>query len=658
MLQMIREKITGWIAVTIVTLLIIPFALWGVNSYFEGGTNILAAKVNGKDITLQEYQRAYQNLRQQYQANSNGVLLTIDQEDLLKQQTIENLVLQTVQTQANESAGMRVSDVLLGNTIRSLSYFQGIGGFDNALYESVITQSGLSSTAFEDQMREDLTSQQFQYAMLGSAFLTGKEVEEIARLVNQTRDISYAIVSSAPFKDLAVFSDTEIENYYQQQSRQFTEPEKAKISYVELSLAELAKEVVVDEASLREYYDTYRVNYEIEEQRSIEQIYIATGEEAEEEDIVKAREQAASIYENIQAGQSLEEAASSFQEDEDNNIEIGNYDFLTPGIMDPEVDEVIFAMNEGDVSEPVENASGLYINRLTGVKGGKSTTFEEMRDQMEIDFKMDQSTARYAELADEMTNLAFENPDTLEFIQEDLGIEIKVSNYFGRDPFANNPFANASPESILEEMSELVEFDQITSNPNVIASSFSDDILINSNNSDPIEIEENRLIVLRVDDYLAEKIKPLGEVRDQIVNRLKLAKSTEETQLLGEGIIAELNNNLSKEELAEKHSLQWEDTSYIKRNETDINPVIIQTAFSAGKPTESQPVHAGASLASGDYAVVIVHNIEDTGSEALNQETLEALKAQLGQQNAQLSWNSYVRELREKADVEVFSNNL
>jgi len=371
MLQLIREKVTGWIAVTIVTLLIIPFALWGINSYFEGGTNILAARVNGEEITLQEYQRAYQNLRQQYQANINGVLLTLDQEELIKQQTIENIILQTVQSQANESAGMRVSDVLLGNTIRGLSNFQGIGGFDNALYESVMIQIGLSTAAYEDQLRKDLTSQQFQYAMIGTGFLTNKEIEDIARLVNQTRDISYAIVSSAPFKDLALFSDTEIENYYQQQSRQYIVPEQVKISYVDLSLAELAKEVVIDEAALREYYDTYRVNYEIEEQRSIEQIYIATGEEAEEEDIVKARERAASIYENIQAGQNFEEAVSSFQADEDNNIEIGNYDFLTPGIMDAEVDEVIFAMNEGDVSEPVENASGLYINRLTGTTGCK-----------------------------------------------------------------------------------------------------------------------------------------------------------------------------------------------------------------------------------------------------------------------------------------------
>ena len=221
--------------------------------------------------------------------NSNGALLTLDQEELIKQQTIENLVVQTVQSQANESAGMRISDVLLGNTIRGLSYFQGIGGFDNALYESVITQSGLSTAVFEDQMRDDLTSQQFQYAMLGSAFLTNKEVAEITRLVNQTRDISYAIVSSASFKDLALFSDTEIDNYYQQQSQQFIEPEQVKISYVSLSLEELAKEVVIEEESLREYYDTYRVNYEIEEQRSIEQIYIETGEEAEEEQIVKVQ---------------------------------------------------------------------------------------------------------------------------------------------------------------------------------------------------------------------------------------------------------------------------------------------------------------------------------------------------------------------------------
>ena len=60
MLQFIRDTAKGWVAWLIIGLLIVPFALWGISEYFTGGAAANVAEVNDADITLNDYQRAYQ----------------------------------------------------------------------------------------------------------------------------------------------------------------------------------------------------------------------------------------------------------------------------------------------------------------------------------------------------------------------------------------------------------------------------------------------------------------------------------------------------------------------------------------------------------------------------------------------------------------------
>ena len=127
MLQLIREKVTGWIAATIITLLIIPFAFWGINYYFGQGGEVTAASVNGAEITLQQFQQAYQNIRQQWQSNVGGSV-PAEQEAALKQRAIDGLVERELLHQVNTDAGLRVSNDQLSEAIRNLSYFQGTTG--------------------------------------------------------------------------------------------------------------------------------------------------------------------------------------------------------------------------------------------------------------------------------------------------------------------------------------------------------------------------------------------------------------------------------------------------------------------------------------------------------------------------------------------------
>ena len=64
MLQEIRERAQGWIAWFIVILISVPFALWGISSYLDGGSTQVVASVNGQDITEREFENGYRQYRQ------------------------------------------------------------------------------------------------------------------------------------------------------------------------------------------------------------------------------------------------------------------------------------------------------------------------------------------------------------------------------------------------------------------------------------------------------------------------------------------------------------------------------------------------------------------------------------------------------------------
>lgn len=636
MLQAIREKVSGWIAVAIIILLIIPFAFWGINYYFEQGGNISVLKINGTKITLQEYQQAYQIMRQQWQRSQNDSLLSTEQEARLKQQTLDGLINRELQNQVNAAIGMYVGDHQVKDTIRNISAFRGANGFDKALYETYVYQTGLSVSSFERQLRDDLISDQTRYGLIETEFLTDRETSRITRLINQTRDIEYTVVSSSEYKEKTVVADEDIRTYYQGNTQDFLVPEQVRIAYVDLSLKKIADEVQLTDQDLESYYNSNKANYEIEEQRSIKQIFIKIPDKSNDEAVGRAQGLADTLYSEINAGSSMEDVVKLKGEPSGLDVEISGNDFLTRGILEQQVDDVIFNMNEGDISKPIATDTGIYIVKLTKITGGKTTTFENIRDRIEEDYRHGRAETKFFDMADKLASLAYENPDTLEIVSENLNLGINNSGFFSRDRTG----------------------DDFLSNPKIISASFSEDVLINGNNSEPIEIEDNHIVVLRVLEHQPEKTKPLEEVRDIIITRVKYDRARAATEKQGKLVINDLKNNVPKEQIAEKYALEWNNAPEIRRDEKDINPVILNTAFSAGRPAKNMPVFGGSSLASGDYAVTIVHDVKDNEQGSMTDEELQTLKIQLQRLDAINTWSAFMEDLKSRADIQVYSDNL
>ena len=278
----------------------------------------------------------------------------------------------------------------------------------------------------------------------------------------------------------------------------------------------------------------------------------------------------------------------------------------------------------------------MHIIRLDSIKGGAKNTFEDVRDQVEQDYRLSLIESDFVNAVDQLTNLAFEHPDTLEVIADTLNLTVYESPLFDRQ---------WQPEDLLR-------------NPKIISASFSDEVLTDGNNSEPIEIEDNRLIVLRVMEHKPAKKRPLDEVRDRIITRLRFERARDETRNKGELIVSALKNNTDSKQIASEYGFEWRRADGIKRDNAEIDNSILNSAFRLGRPQSGQHIYGGSSLNSGDYAVVAVEAVRDAATDAMSAEESSALKQQLQQVETNDALAQMINDLKSKSDIQVFSDNL
>ena len=634
MLLTIRDQVKGWLAVVIFAIMIIPFAFWGINYYFDQAGGVIAIEVNGEEITLADYQRAYQDMRQQWQSIS-GAPVEEAAEPLIKQRATDDLIQTELLRQAGNKAGLYVGEQEVWQIIRQIPVFNDDSGFNMELFEVAASRSGLTPAGFLAGIKQDMAIEQMRNSMFATGFVTQPEISAYSSIVHQTRDFSYAVLSSDELKETIEVTDEQIQSYYENKDR-YMEPEKVRIAYLVLSLAKIAEEVYLEEGELETYFSENQHNYEIAETREVKQILVKLPEEPSEAVIDEMKAKADELYALVKEGKELQDVAVNHAGVHEGSVEFSEFGFLTKDVLEPEVDEVVFSMAPGEISEPLQSRYGFHIMAVDEIQGGSEATLAGKREEVEQDLREEKAAKQLYELTDRLAELTYESPDTLEVAADELGLQAQTSDFISReDPGVG-----------------------IVAEPGVISAAFSDEVLLEENNSELLELENDRYLVLRVLEHRSPMKKPLEDVRDEIVTRIKYEQARDRTRERGETILEQLEEGKTKEELVLEFPLDWKTATGITQNDENINRAVLRTAFGAGIPEAGGPLHEGASLGTGDYTVVIVYSVNKVEPDTIEKEELDALRGQILQARITSTWTEYNNNLRANADITVYEQML
>jgi peptidyl-prolyl cis-trans isomerase D len=164
------------------------------------GSEPLAAKVNGTEITQRALDSQYQTFRQRVRAQLGSAYRPELFEDAsMRRQVLDRMIRDSLVEQAAYEMGLRVSDIEVQSVLLGMEDFQKEGRFDQDTFERVARLQGLTPAGFMERIRRLLLSQQLTQVVTASTFVTDFEKQEAIRLMTQQREFSYLVVPAADY---------------------------------------------------------------------------------------------------------------------------------------------------------------------------------------------------------------------------------------------------------------------------------------------------------------------------------------------------------------------------------------------------------------------------------------------------------------------------
>ncbi len=633
MLQNINDKAKGWVAYFIVGFIAIPFALFGIGSYLGGSGSLVAAKVNGEEIPVQEVQNIVLQQRQRMSQIFGGKLPPGFNESTIKQQALEQVVNQTLLRQEAEKYGYRASNQEVYDTISSIPAFQKGGQFDPKTYELLLQSQRRNKSGFEAEVRTSISNQQFPQTINKTAFIPVELISLYQRLQNQVRDAETYTLKKEDYLSQVDVSADEIKKQYDSNAANYMTADKVKLSYVLLEQAEIAKSVVIENDALQIFYENNQSRYTTPEQRRLAHILVKVDEKQDE---AKAEEKIKGFYEQINSGsKTFEELASSASDDPLAAKNKGEIGLIARGDMGPLFEKEAFGLNKNELSKVVKTEAGFEIIKLLDVVDSKQKTFDEVKAEVEKLYRNEQAEKLFLEQSDKLQTLAFENESSLDGAADAIGAKVLSSDWIERGmvPDAKNVFTS----------------------PEIIAAAFSDDVLTAGRNSELIEIDSATVAVVRLQEHQTPKQKPLADVQDSIKSSLQNQKLRKLLIEKGELALKALRESgeWSALEVIGVSATQVESSSAIKRDNNKLSPSVVDKLFSMQKPGADKRSFDNVILPDGDYVLIALTGVKDGTSDIDS-----SLQKSFTQMLSTREQAAVLKSLREQAEVELFPENI
>lgn len=620
MLDAIRNHTKGWIAKAILALITIPFALFGIDSYFnDAGSNVAIAKVNGNKISIQEYSNAVDNARNRLQSQGQKVDPAILESVEFKQSILDSLITRRLINAEIQRANFRISDAQLSTYILGMPEFQQDGRFSEDIYQKTLAQNRLSTTRFESDRRNELLMQQARDGLMALVSVPKGVTEQALKFAYQQRDVSVAEIKTAQFVEKANVTPEQVKAYYDQHQDKFKVPEQVKLEFALLSAGGLVAQMQVSDEEVKHFYDENVTKFQGDEQRQASHILIGFGVSASAAEKTAAKEKAQSILDQLKKSPNrFEELAIQNSQDPGSASKGGDLGSFGRGAMVKPFEDAVFGMKVDQISDLVESEFGYHIIKLNAVTG-QSSSFESMKPQIKAELLYQKAQAKYAELADDFSNTVYEQSGSLKPVADKFGLQIQPTGWMNR-----------------EEGAKFFKSEKF------IQSIFSDEVLKEKRNSEAVEVSPNNLVSARVLEYKPEAPRTFDEVKSGIESLLKLEQAIKLASDKGLASLEKLKAG------GQDGALEWIPTVTIdRRNAQGLTDSVMSQAFKID--TSKLPAYAGYVDGSKSYTIIKVTGVSNDLDENSKKTAAAEFKAAVAAEYE----SAYAKSLRASSKVVV-----
>ncbi|MDR1849548.1 MAG: SurA N-terminal domain-containing protein [Zoogloeaceae bacterium] len=601
-------------------LITIPFAVWGLEAYFQGGGSDDLVRIGRTRIGLNQYREALRNEQDRLKRENPGMNPANFDSEALRDMVLDGLINRHLLLLEAQKRGLNVR-LAMQQLIAQIPDFHENGAFSQTAYESALAANRRTVSEFEADLQEQLLRRPLLSAVLDASFTPKTVTDRIVTLQTETRDVQESLITSASLAGKVEVTDAEIKQFYEDNSALFSHPEQIQVEYVVLSQELLDSMVKFSEAEIRAWYESHRDLFvKKQEERRLSHILLATDEGVDKE---KVRAKALQLLAEVKkAPGNFAKLAQEHSQDPGSAEQGGDLgEFLPRQVFDKSFADAAFALKKGEISDLAESSFGFHIIRADDIRPGEYLSFAEARSQVERAMREQNAVRLFAEAAENFRNLVFDEPD-LKAAASAYGLPIQKSGWLNRESRGQ----------------ELIH------NPQLIRTMFSDEVLKNGRNTEVVEVAPGTLAAARLLNLEPARLLPFDEVKQAIAAGLRGEKAQALAVEQGEAKLAELQEKEAR--------VNWGKNQTVSRLFPDqLHPAALKAILKV--KTDKLPAYAGVALPGQGYAL---YRINKADTPPVEPELARALARQVEQFIAQNETMAYLAALRQRYKVKVNDN--
>ena len=617
MLQTIRDKFTGWIAIVFIGLLSMTLVISFGNMDQTPLQDDVVITVNGEEITLFEFQEEFSNKLVEFQDVLGDEVPEV-LEQTIKESAAEDLIIRRLLLDYLSNSGYRVSPEYVAELIRTNETFLLGGVFDIENYKAILASQGVTIEQFENDLRLQLEINQLRRGFIETAFITNTEFTQFIELQMQERTGQLLTIDSSRFMDQVEINPAEVSDYYESNLDLFQSNEEVDVEYLEITIEDVAQQVEFSADDLREYYENNLDRFVTNEERKSSHILIAIDDDTSDE-------QAAELIEEIQSKldtQTFEDLAKEYSDDPGSAAVGGDLGWAEPGLFVPEFESALFSMNVGEISAPVKTDFGYHLIRMDDIKTGQQQAFEDIEYELELEYSRLLAEEELFELADQMADLTLQSYNELATVADKMSLELNNLDAFSR---TGSTFLHQDPEMV-----------------NMLFSPGSIELGENT----PLFQIGDSVIVARAKAHRLPATREFSEVQTDIQSFLMNNRAMSLANEYAEGL--KTQDSIVFDEIATEEGIQSEDFQ-ILRNSTNYPRGLSEAIFSLHKDLIDQEMIVFSELDS--VYIAKVSSVNSGNLSFFSDQERSDAKSDLSQQYGSEDLDGLAQSLRDNAEV-------
>ena len=598
----------------------VPFLLFGVDGYLNNfSNNLTVATVNKDKITLPEYNRAIENVRNRMTSEGKKIDPAMFDSFEFKESVVDGIITKHLLNNDIKKSKFKITDQQLSQYIVGMPEFQKDGKFSQELYDKVLQNNQLTPKKFEESIRNDLLIQQVRDGLQKLTFFPTNNLAETLKATSQQREVSVAEFKTKEYMVKATIAEKDMQSFYDQNKSKFLAPEQVKAEFVVFSLSSILPSINVTEDEVKAFYKANADKYQNQQQREASHILIAVSKNAPPVDKSKAKAKAEDILSQIKKNpKQFEELATKYSQDPESAKKGGELGAFGRGMMVKPFDDAVFSMKVNEVSGIVESDFGYHIIKLTKIIG-EGGSFDAMKPQLKAELIYQKGQEKFAALTEEFSNNVYEQSSSLDAVSKKFNLPIQKTDWISRN-----------------------DSDKFFKNEALINALYTKESIKDHRNTEAIEVTPNNLISARVVDYKAQSTKPFVDVKKNIEDYLKFEAAKKTVASEGESALKSVTDVSRK--------IDWQPTVLVDRKNTKgLSEAVINQAYKM--PTDKLPSYSGFIDGNNGYIIIKVNKVAFPNDN--NEENKKAFATEYAEALSAEYLIAYLKGLKAKANVTV-----